>query len=308
MLELAASADHEPVGLLLDKIVKETGYREMLKSAGTPEAESRLENIDELINAAAEASNRGESPAEFLDHAALVAQADALDSQARVSLLTMHNAKGLEWPVVFIAGLEDGLFPHSRSLDSESSMEEERRLCYVGMTRAEKKLFLTWARARRKFGGGPLEPRMASRFLIEVPSKFSARLDESPPRPGERAELDLFAEQHAVRQAVKKHSYTGKTYNSVENISQFFQDRGLQSPPATPKVPPAVRKAPPATPRNAARKPALRSGVTVDHPRYGRGLVLRREGDGEDAKLTVSFPGHGLKKLLAKYAGLKVTE
>ena len=149
---------------------------------------------------------------------------------------------------------------------------------------------------------------MTSRFLIEVPTKFTARVGERPAPSHGDAEVDLFAEQHAVRQAARKHSYTGKTYNSVENISQFFQERGLQPPPAAPKGQPAVRKAPPAKPKSSARKPALRSGVTVNHPRYGRGLVLRREGDGEDAKLTVNFPGHGLKKLLAKYAGLKVTE
>ena len=97
---------------------------------------------------------RGEGAADFLDHAALVADADALDEQAQVSLLTLHNAKGLEFPIVFLAGLEEGLFPHSRSLDSPALMEEERRLCYVGMTRAEKRLFLSWARSRRRFGGG----------------------------------------------------------------------------------------------------------------------------------------------------------
>ena len=91
---------------------------------------------------------------DFLDHAALVADADRSTTHAQVSLLTMHNAKGLEFPVVFMAGMEEGLFPHSRSLDSEAQMEEERRLCYVGMTRAEKRLFLSWARFRRRFGGG----------------------------------------------------------------------------------------------------------------------------------------------------------
>src|SRR6185437_12057145 len=119
--------------------------------------QNRLGNLEELMNAAVDASERGESLREFLDHAALVADADSVDQQAPVSLLTMHNAKGLEFPVVFIAGLEEGLFPHSRSLDSEGAMEEERRLCYVGMTRAEKRLYLSWARYRRRFGGGEQE-------------------------------------------------------------------------------------------------------------------------------------------------------
>jgi DNA helicase-2/ATP-dependent DNA helicase PcrA len=101
---------------------------------------------------------------DFLDHAALLSDADSVDSRAQVSLLTMHNAKGLEFPIVFLAGAEEGLFPHSRSLDSAGSMEEERRLCYVAMTRAEKKLYLSWARYRRRFGGGQPEASIRSRF------------------------------------------------------------------------------------------------------------------------------------------------
>ena len=113
----------------------------------------------ELLNAASDAAGRGESLRDFLDHAALVSDADSVDERAPVALLTMHNAKGLEFPVVFIAGLEEGLFPHSRSINSGdlSAMEEERRLCYVAMTRARRKLYLSWARYRRRFGGGQPE-------------------------------------------------------------------------------------------------------------------------------------------------------
>ena len=138
-------------------VLESTGYRKMLEEEGTMEAQTRLANMDELLNAAADAAERGETLREFLDHAALVSDADSVDERAPVSLLTMHNAKGLEFPDVFIAGMEDGLFPHSRSLDSESAMEEERRLCYVAMTRAERRLHLTWARYRRRFGGGAPE-------------------------------------------------------------------------------------------------------------------------------------------------------
>jgi DNA helicase-2/ATP-dependent DNA helicase PcrA len=206
---------------------------------------------------------------------------------------------------VFIAGLEEGLFPHSRSLDEPAMLEEERRLCYVGMTRAQKRLFLTWAQRRRRFGGGPYELQEPSRFLREVPPQYleisgaapPAEFDESP------AGVDLFVEQHEVRQAARKHAYTGKTYNSVENIAEFFRERGLPPPQAAPK-PPAV------PPKPAAKAPGggFRAGATVEHPKYGKGLVLRREGQGDDTKLTVSFPGYGLKKLVAKYAGLKIDE
>jgi DNA helicase-2/ATP-dependent DNA helicase PcrA len=309
------AAEEESVAYLLRSIISDSGYRDMLKSGGTQDSETRLENLDELVNAAEEAAIRGEGIIEFLDHAALVSEADRLDESIKVSLLTMHNAKGLEWPVVFIAGMEEGLFPHARSLESESLMEEERRLCYVAMTRAEKRLLMTFSRARRKFGGGPLESRTMSRFLFEVPQKFAERIDDPRGPAGAIPEVDLFAEQDHVRETVRRNTYTGKTYNSVENIAQFFQERGTKPAPATkpaqPSAPRPPAGAPPAARQSAQKtrpKERLRAGVTVEHARYGRGMVLRKEGNGEDAKLTVSFPGHGLKKLVAKYAGLRVTK
>lgn len=321
-----------PVNEILRNILDKTGYDAMLKSDVSPEAESRLGNIEELVNAAAEASERGESVAEFLDHAALVADSDALDEKAAVSLLTIHNAKGLEFPNVFVAGLEEGIFPHSRSLISEAAMEEERRLCYVGMTRAEKRLYLTWARFRRRFGGGQAERALPSRFLNEVPSSLCEKLSAHRQVPAE--EVDLFSEQYDVRESVKKNLYTGRTYNSVDNIAQFFAERGMPPPsglttrptqnPRPPTSPPDPTEKPAiaVTPKVAAARPqvaarptgmakklsGLHSGSIVRHPKWGRGTVLRREGDGDDAKLTISFPGYGLKKIVEKYAGIKVEE
>ncbi len=225
MADLSETAQTKPVHETLRAILEKTGYDAMLKGDLSPEAESRLGNLEELVNAAAEASERGESAADFLDHAALVADSDALDEQAVVSLLTIHNAKGLEFPNVFLAGLEEGIFPHSRSLNSEAAMEEERRLCYVGMTRAEKQLYVTWARYRRRFGGGQPEACLPSRFLNEVPPSLREKL--SPYREAYTEEVDLFSEQHDVRESVKRNLYTGRTYNSVENIAQFFAERGM---------------------------------------------------------------------------------
>ncbi len=298
--ELEAAAASKPLHETLKFILERTGYLSMLEQENSPESETRVENLKELVNAAVEAVERGEGVVEFLDHAALVADSDALDSSAQVSLMTMHNAKGLEFPIVFIAGMEEGLFPHSRSFDSKAMLEEERRLCYVGMTRAEKRLFLSWARLRRRFGGGQQERTIRSRFLNEVPGHLIERYGgDEPPASG----MDLSAERHEVREVVKKAVYTGKSYNSLENISQFFADRGIKAggpPPSPPPVQPTVAK-------TVAPKPAAprKAGTTVDHPKYGRGTIVRREGDGEDAKLTVSFPGYGLKKLVEKYAGLK---
>jgi DNA helicase-2/ATP-dependent DNA helicase PcrA len=223
--------------------------------------------------------------------------------------------------------MEEGLFPHSRSRDNPSQLEEERRLCYVGMTRAEKRLYMSWAKSRRRWGGGPPEPSIPSRFLSEVPRE----LVEAMGTNARERQVDLYSEQSYVYQAAKRNLYTGKTYNSLENIAQFFSDRGVKVPPVNPAArepepanPPVAGKtniyppriSSPVTPGTGApsrpavtgKKRGIGPGSKVDHPKYGRGTVMRREGDGDDAKLTVSFPGYGLKKLVAKYAGIKIDE
>jgi DNA helicase-2/ATP-dependent DNA helicase PcrA len=299
MEQMSEGVETRPVAETLRAVLEGTGYRSMLEEEGTQESQGRLGNLDELLNAAVDADERGETVREFLDHAALVADADSLDARSPVSLLTMHNAKGLEFPVVFIAGLEEGLFPHSRSLDSESGMEEERRLCYVGMTRAEKRLYLSWARYRRRFGGGQPEQSIRSRFLKEVPANLVQPMRSGAVRS--TGYVDLYAEQHEVRETVKRNLYTGKTPNSVENIRQFFTSGGTPQAGASPKAAAPQR---PMAPPPKQKKTGL--GSTIEHAKYGRGTIVRVEGSGEDAKVTVSFPGQGLKKLVAKFAGIKI--
>ncbi len=312
--ELSAAALASDLPGLIRFALERTGYRKMLQDAATPDAETRLENVDELLNAGAEAAERGDSLSDFLDQSALDSDADHVDERSPVNLMTLHNAKGLEFPVVFLTGMEQGLFPHSRSADSPEALEEERRLCYVGMTRARQRLVLTWAKYRRRFGGYEQEHSTPSMFLSEVPAHLILELGERD-EPGE---IDLFAERDNARQLAKRNTFTGKTYNSLENISQFFSARGIEFPAAKwggPPGPPSSSKAPPKpaapAPAPAARTPApaadrkVRPGMTVEHPKYGTGTVLRREGDGENAKITVNFPRHGLKKLVEKYAGLK---
>ena len=333
MLELREVAARGDTGETVRMIAEKSGYMAMLKSDPSPDAETRLENIQELLNAAGEAAERLETIADFLDHAALVADSDQLDSEARISLLTIHNSKGLEFPLVFIAGVEEGLFPHQRSLMDANSMEEERRLCYVAMTRAEKKLTISWARFRRRFGGGPSEPSMPSRFLREIPPKLvehKGAKSRYMTEADEDADLELFGERFEVNEAAQKNVYTGKTYNSVENVRGFFEQRGVNvsvpppqqqttpvarpqqrqplsgGPQPQPSRPPgSVAYGGPPKQQPVKRPGSQHVGSVVQHPKYGRGTVLRQEGDGEDAKLTVSFPGYGLKKLIAKLAGLK---
>jgi len=299
--ELTAQVETRPISDTLRDLMERTGYRKMLEEENTEEAKTRLGNLDELLNAAVDAGERGETIRDFLDHAALVSDADSNDGRAAVSLLTMHNAKGLEFPVVFIAGLEEGLFPHSRSLNTDSAMEEERRLCYVGMTRAEKKLHLTWARYRRRFGGGQPEPSIRSRFLKEVPPGL---IESVRSMQG----MDLYAERHEVRETARRNLYTGKTYNSVENIKQFFSEKGMPVPQGigaqAPKAAPVVQSTPAPVIKKAAKK--FGPGSVIEHAKYGRGTVLRIEGSGEDTKVTVNFPAYGLKKLIAKFAGITI--
>ncbi len=301
--DLSLIVQTEPLPDAIRFMLDRTGYGRMLEQENTPESQGRLENLGELVNAAADARERGETMSDFLDHAALVADADAVDEHAQVSLLTLHNAKGLEFPIVFLAGMEEGLFPHQRSINSVEALEEERRLCYVGMTRAEKRLYLSWAKYRRRFGGGEQERSMPSRFLGEVPNELVVDLGENETVP----QVNLHSERYEVRRSAERNTFTGKTYNSLDNISQFFADRGVAfpAPKSQPVVPrPAVAAKPlPAAP--PAPRKAARTGMTVEHPKYGTGTVIRREGEGDDAKLTVSFPRFGLKKLVEKYAGLK---
>ena len=160
-----------------------SGYIRALEEEATPETFSRIENLKELANAAQDAQERGETLHEFLDHAALVSDADSYSEEARVTLMTLHAAKGLEFPLVFLTGMEEGLFPHSRTLTDPTGLEEERRLCYVGMTRAMDTLVMTRARYRRRYGNDMPESSIASRFLEEVPSRLVEDLGSPPARP-----------------------------------------------------------------------------------------------------------------------------
>jgi DNA helicase-2/ATP-dependent DNA helicase PcrA len=264
---------------LLEKIVTATKYVEMLHEEGTEEAMNRVENIRELLTAAEESQERGEHLREFLDHAALVSDQDSYDEQAPITLMTLHTAKGLEFPIVFIMGLEDGLFPHSRSIGDANQLEEERRLFYVGMTRAEEKLYLSSARFRRYFGNAEQQVSEPSRFLTEIPQELVEDAGESRRRP-------------AVQ-------YQGSTYNSVDAVTRALGG-GIRHPASAPS---AAAK-PAAGRKSSGGKWTM--GTRIRHPRFGNGTILRTEGDGDDLKLTISFMSHGLKKMIAKYAELEV--
>ena len=188
--------------------------------------------------------------------------------------MTIHSAKGLEFPLVCLAGLEEDLFPHSRSLLNQDGLEEERRLCYVALTRARRKLLLTRAKNRRFLGGESFNQTEPSCFISEIPA-------------------DLLQHAWGAPRSVRK-SFDGPTYNDAESIRQFYRQRRKR-----------IDLAPRKTETEVGR---FKQGQTVRHRKYGTGNVVRSQGEGDDCKLTVLFPRHGLKKLLVKYAGLESGE
>jgi DNA helicase-2/ATP-dependent DNA helicase PcrA len=307
---------------LVKAAILDTGYENALKGENTDEAEARLENLQELVNAAVDYDEMGEEGLrEFIDHSALVSDADQYKRDAPVTLMTAHSAKGLEFPLVFIVGLEDGLFPHSRSATDVAELEEERRLCYVAMTRAERFLYVTHAVKRRVYGEElASEP---SQFLNEMPLELIEDLSRGKSwlsfARGSTAlpENDTALKTH--RDTKARARFSGKTYDSAESIAEFFRNRAAQMPGAVQQNPnqrgssAAVREGSSRSSKLETRnsKPETPAsdftpGSYVRHAKYGRGLVLRREGVGDSIKLTVSFPGYGPKKLIQKYAGLEL--
>ncbi|HYE64898.1 MAG TPA: 3'-5' exonuclease, partial [Pyrinomonadaceae bacterium] len=311
-----SAASETPVSDVVKAAILDTGYSNALKAENSDEAEARLENLQELVNASVDYDRQeGEGLRDFIDHAALVSDQDQYKRDAPVTLLTMHAAKGLEFPLVFIVGLEDGLFPHARAATDPAEMEEERRLCYVAITRAERFLYLTHAMKRRVYGEEMAsEP---SQFLNEMPLELMEDLSRGPSWLSFARNSSTLANKHAARalrgETPQAKRFAGKTYDSIDSIAEFFRKRKEQMGPAEKKAPPAIKQRTPSADASSGSRSASSStggadfapGTHVRHPKYGRGLVLRREGTGDSAKLTVSFPGFGQKKLIEKYAGLE---
>jgi DNA helicase-2/ATP-dependent DNA helicase PcrA len=276
---LANVARQEPVYITMGKMLDQTGYLADLRDENSEEANERIENLMELVSAAREYETREEeaSLGGFVDRLSLLSEADEESGtrEAKVWMMTMHAAKGLEFPLVIIAGLEEGLFPHSRSAESEEELEEERRLCYVGMTRAESQLILTSAARRRVFG--EYQSTNPSRFLDEIPAELVERI------------VPAYA---SSQQSAFNHGH-------YEFRTNPYGRKG--------KAPGRTREA------EAAYKyeeedqtgEGLRAGMRVRHAQFGVGTVVSVEEHNDDLKITVRFNLVGVKKLLAKYAKLE---
>ena len=272
---------------LARRVIDDSGYIKALEEEKTIEARIRIENLTEFLTATEDfqEQNRDAGLEAFLDQVTLITdmeQQSAGDVKGgtntnSVTLMTLHNAKGLEFPVVFMAGMEEGLFPHSRSAESEEELEEERRLCYVGMTRAKERLILTHATERRLYGYP--QANLISRFVEEIPAELVER------------------EGAAVVPAG-----TGKRYVQ-------WDDAAAPDPVVnrawTVGHKPAKASAPVKTAKPSASTPYY-NGAVVKHAKFGIGTVQRSEGAGDDLKISVSFPGHGVKTLAVKYANLEV--
>lgn len=276
-----------PFPQVIAELIQYSGYGPALleeKNSGLTkdvreEAAGRLENLDQLLAGMQEHADNEGTVEDYLEQVALISDLDSYDAaHPRVTLMTLHSAKGLEFPVVFMTGMEEGIFPHSRSGDGGEELAEERRLCYVGMTRAMRKLYLSHARRRRVYGTYQFNP--PSRFLAEIPPKLLA--ESTPPAPSAAPKAD------------------------GHNLASLF-DLAQEEPMPDEKPPEPVRSSAAAVPQPAAapeNSGAFRLGMKVRHIKFGIGTIRRLEGAGDKQKVTVYFSSVGPKKLLLKFAGL----
>ena len=268
-----AMQEYLSVTELVEEVLEKSGYREMLKAEKSLEAQSRLENIDEFLSVttAFEKSSDDRSLIAFLTDLALVADIDRLDEEDKVQesvvLMTLHSAKGLEFPVVFLMGLEEGVFPHSRSLMEEEEMEEERRLAYVGITRAEEQLFITNAQMRTLYGRTSMNP--VSRFISEIPQDL----------------IDVMA--------VEKKQPTRPSNSFGGGFSGGSMTRTAPRQPVSRPVQNTT----------GANELGWKVGDKAEHKKWGVGTVVSVKGEGEGVELDIAFPSPiGVKRLLAKFA------
>jgi DNA helicase-2/ATP-dependent DNA helicase PcrA len=278
-------------GALVTAVVEDTGYRSELLSEGTIEALGRVENIDTLVGMAAEYRTLPE----FLEAASLVADSDELGGDGtRVSLMTLHIAKGLEFPAVFLVGMEDGIFPHMRSLGDPVELEEERRLCYVGITRAERHLYVSHAWNRMVYGRG--SSNIPSRFLNEIPDELVREVGGDPAARSGWGSSRGGGAGYSPSDRYRSSDDTGGTPGrSVFGRGQARADAEFDAT--------GRRRRAPAS--SGAELLGLEPGDAVVHGQWGEGTVLETSGSGEDAEAAVVFGTVGRKKLLLRMAPLK---
>ena len=317
LVGLQEAAAELPLPAVLDRLLADTNYADLFRK-DDPDDQARLENIREFLSAAQEFtesksynSSDQDLLTSFLDHIALVSDLDTLQEEKGVSLMTLHSAKGLEFRAVLLSGLEDGLLPHFNSQGGRDDLEEERRLLYVGMTRAREKLYLSCCRRRRI--AGRYQDQAESPFLQELPDQL----------------ID-------IRYSPELYYANERMDSRAQNVYSFFNQGGPTAPAGAVNRPPAARPAPPSSsygsstygraplpPKQAPGAPGgrqvvpdpdavvaprrpIKRGSRVRHPTLGNGVVLEMEGQGDDLRITVFFEKAGKRKLVAKFANLEM--
>jgi DNA helicase-2/ATP-dependent DNA helicase PcrA len=286
-----AAAEREAQGLtgLVRWVLQESGYLQSLEDEATLEAEGRIRNLEEFLSAAAECESLGLRLSEFLDRITLAADADQVEEAALLSLMTIHCAKGLEFPYVFVVGLEEDVFPNRNARETAEGLEEERRLFYVAITRAQRHLTLSAARRRRIMGTEMLS--MPSRFLREIPSEALT----APIRWG----TELYQAGEGVRpgSSFSRGSGGASVATELQRIRSFF-DRVRETPVSAP----VAQEEPPTEPGDPGAFPA---GTRVRSARFGPGTVLAATGRGDGLTYTIRFDQSGDKRILARFGGLE---
>jgi DNA helicase-2/ATP-dependent DNA helicase PcrA len=270
-----AKRDELSVKELAETILQTSGYLMDLRNEGTIEAQGRLENLDEFIALTVEFERNSDdkSLAGFLETVALVADIDNYEADSdAVVMMTLHSAKGLEFPVVFLVGLEEGLFPHSRSLMENRELEEERRLCYVGITRARQRLYITYANMRTMYGN--FNNSIPSRFLMELPKESITNI--------KRFRKNSMLSAHTVEEP---------TVASATDVAAGKPAVNTKS--SAPK---------------GSNPDEISIGCKVNHPKWGVGTVVAKDGTGAEAQVKIAFPGLGIKSLILAYANLEKLE
>ena len=290
---LIAKKDEVKVSELMTMILEKSGYKDALEMDKTKENESRIENIAEFIGVAIEFENENAENTlnDFLDSIALVSDVDKLDEQDEaVTLMTMHSAKGLEFPVVFLVGMEEDLFPSKRSIEEDESAEEERRLCYVAITRAKERLFLTNTLKRTLYGTTSYS--IPSRFIDEVPQEL---LDEESNQNingrQRRSKINLddeYARVNIFCDELSNSSYSKpKVGVSVDSFLKIIKSFGVQN-------------------QNVNKSNNYEVGMKIKHKKFGVGVITKIEIEGEDKKFEINFETAGFKRLMANFTPLEI--
>ena len=289
------------VSELIKKVLKDSGYEDMLNSEGTKETEIRFDNLMEFIGVAIEFENENaeNSLEDFLESIALVSDVDNLDeSTEAVTLMTMHSAKGLEFEDVFLVGMEEGLFPSKRSIEEDGQTEEERRLCYVAITRAKQHLYLTNTKKRTLYGSTTFT--MPSRFINEIPDTLLTEdsKDNKENRGQNTQNTWLDSEYKRVETYLSNRNRVSETVerkakpNIGVSVDSFLKN--LAGAQVTSKA------------NIADSSTKYKVGMEVKHKKFGIGIIENIEPEGDDFKLEIMFDGSGFKRLMANYTPLEI--